>query len=449
MDETHRHAFPLLAAAQAQGHLIHNEALVAIDALLHPVIAAFGVNEPPEGVSPPHAVTVGGAPTGLFEGQAGRIASLTDAGWRFYDAPDGMLAYSVPDGTFMRFALAGGWEVLTAEFSGETLDRLGISTSPDATNRLSVKSPAVLLAAPGGAEGDDCRLVINRDDPAATASMIFQSDYQGRAEAGLAGDDRFRIKVADSGGTWREALSIDPDTARVSLPNTDQPSQMLFNLLEDAGRFGGTPEPLDVLLSAYTQPSYVAAYNGSTFTQGEKYYHNSTTYGGSAAALSANIQALVEKVRDVPRFGPEFYTLKVTAGSGTLASITEGGTSYALAIHHRKPAFWPKSMFCFNVKVTSGSALIAAGSAVPDSQTYVDGALAGGNVAIDAGTEWKQVVRRYDYDRRSFYYYAPALFAIYATPGTVFHIAMPFLFPGHVPVPEDYFVFVPSLTNWR
>lgn len=89
--ETSRHKLPLLAVSQAQKEITHNEALVRIDALLHPVV----VDE----LSTPPAISdaeigkcwlVGASPVGEWSGKAGQIAIWIGGGWRFCLAVDGM-----------------------------------------------------------------------------------------------------------------------------------------------------------------------------------------------------------------------------------------------------------------------------------------------------------------------------------------------------------------------
>ena len=55
---------------------------------------------------------------------------------------------------------------------------LGINATADATNRLTVSAPATLLTH----EGAGHQLKINKALPADTASLLFQSGWQGRAE---------------------------------------------------------------------------------------------------------------------------------------------------------------------------------------------------------------------------------------------------------------------------
>ena len=90
--ETARHGLPLLAPGQAQKELFHNEALSAVDALLHPAVEATGATEPPVAPSVGRCWILGAAPTGAWAGHAQALAAWTDGGWRFHAPAAGMRA---------------------------------------------------------------------------------------------------------------------------------------------------------------------------------------------------------------------------------------------------------------------------------------------------------------------------------------------------------------------
>ena len=89
---TARLGLPLLAPGQAQKELFHNEALSAIDALLHAVVEAVGASEPP--VDPAFGTSwiLGAAPTGAWAGHAHALAIWTEGGWWFHKPVAGMRA---------------------------------------------------------------------------------------------------------------------------------------------------------------------------------------------------------------------------------------------------------------------------------------------------------------------------------------------------------------------
>jgi hypothetical protein len=98
-----RHALPLLAVAQAGKELTHNEALVAIDALLHAEVV--GERDDPPG-SPERVAgacwIVGAGAVGDWTGQSRALALWTDGGWR-YLAPRRGMTVTQGDGRQRRF----------------------------------------------------------------------------------------------------------------------------------------------------------------------------------------------------------------------------------------------------------------------------------------------------------------------------------------------------------
>src|SRR5688572_23835124 len=75
--------------------------------------------------------------------------------------------------------------------TGKTLDeveQLGVNTTADSTNRLSVNSAAVLF----NHNGTTSQVKVNKNATANTASHLFQVGFSGRAEFGLIADDDFQ-----------------------------------------------------------------------------------------------------------------------------------------------------------------------------------------------------------------------------------------------------------------
>jgi hypothetical protein len=87
-----RHQLPYLAVAQAQKEITHNEAVLAMDALLHPVVEGE-INTPPTitaGLQQGKCWLIGQSPTGIWQGKPGQIAYWTGSSWRYFPPVDGM-----------------------------------------------------------------------------------------------------------------------------------------------------------------------------------------------------------------------------------------------------------------------------------------------------------------------------------------------------------------------
>ncbi|WP_240885562.1 DUF2793 domain-containing protein [Sphingomonas sp. SFZ2018-12] len=106
-DKTPRFSLPMLYAGQAQKELTHNEALVAIDTLLHLVVRGT-TGLPPEDPTPGDCWIVGAPATDVWTGREGQIATWTTGGWRHHVPTVGMSAWSIVDGVMLTW-LGAEW----------------------------------------------------------------------------------------------------------------------------------------------------------------------------------------------------------------------------------------------------------------------------------------------------------------------------------------------------
>ena len=220
MTDTTRLGLPCIDAAQAQKHVTHNEALALLDAIVHLALAGLAVTAPPASAVSGQCFLIGAAPTGAFAGHAGQIAALDDSGWRFLTPRAGWRAHVLGDGRLATFD--GAQWIYSLAYTGppDTLPRLGIGTSADASNAFALRADNALFTARDPSEGGgDLRLKLNTAAAGRTASLLYQDNWSGRAEMGLCGDDKFRIKVSADGSTWRDAIVIDAATGKVSFPS--------------------------------------------------------------------------------------------------------------------------------------------------------------------------------------------------------------------------------------
>lgn len=99
---TDRLALPLLAAAQAQKEMIHNEALTMLDASVQPVVVAVAPTSIPVSPAPGQCWIVGSGAAGAWAGHDGALATWTAGGWRFVAPFEGMQAWDIADSTVVR-----------------------------------------------------------------------------------------------------------------------------------------------------------------------------------------------------------------------------------------------------------------------------------------------------------------------------------------------------------
>ncbi|MEM1410122.1 MAG: DUF2793 domain-containing protein [Pseudomonadota bacterium] len=213
---SYRLDLPYLAEAQAQKHVTINEGIRRLDAMVHLGVQSTTLATEPAAPSEGDAyiLPAGAAGSAWDHLSTDDVVVRQDGAWTAYAPVLGMSAYSVDDGAVMVYD-GTQWKALNQPAE------IGVNTAPDSTNRLSVKSDAVLLSHDDVTPGSgDMRLTLNKASVTDTVSVVFQSAFAGKAEFGLTGTDNFSIKVADDQGTFREALVIDRQTGAVSFPNT-------------------------------------------------------------------------------------------------------------------------------------------------------------------------------------------------------------------------------------
>ncbi len=204
-------SLPLIQPAQAQKHVTHNEALMRLDLVVQ--LAVLDRDRTVAPASPVagqrHIVAAGAA--GAWAGQGGRVALWQDGAWQFQPPLAGWRAWV---GTEAAVAVFDGAVWKTQADSPLRVPQLGVNATADATNRLTVSSAATLL----NHAGNGHQLKLNKAAASDTASLLFQTNWSGRAEMGTAGSDAFSIKVSADGSSFFTGLSIAPATGQVTLP---------------------------------------------------------------------------------------------------------------------------------------------------------------------------------------------------------------------------------------
>ncbi|SOC18190.1 DUF2793 domain-containing protein [Rhodobacter maris] len=201
-------ALPFILPSQAQKHVTHNEAVQMLDVIVQLVVAGFEAETPPASPTEGEVHALGAAPTGVWAGQTAMLAAYIDNVWRFVIPKPGWRA-ATPAGDLRLF---DGSTWVRPAVDLQEFATLGIQTTADTTNRLSVRAPATLLSH----EGAGHQLKINKAAAGETASLLFQSNWSGRAEMGLVGEEAFAIKVSADGSSFLSALRFDPATGHVT-----------------------------------------------------------------------------------------------------------------------------------------------------------------------------------------------------------------------------------------
>ena len=218
MSETSLLDLPLLEAAQAQKHVTHNEALLKLDAVVQLAVVTRQLAVPPGSPVEGDRYLIASGATGAWTAHAGDIATSQSGAWVFAVPRAGWRLWVQDEEKLLVFT-GTVWKDVNAISALQNLSLLGVNTSADTGNRLAVASPAVLFNHAGG----DQRVKVNKQAAGDTASLLYQTDFSGRAEMGLAGDDNFHFKVSPNGASWTEAIVIDRTTGVVTMPATPSP----------------------------------------------------------------------------------------------------------------------------------------------------------------------------------------------------------------------------------
>ena len=204
---------PYLAPQQAQKHVTVNEGLRRLDTLVQLSVVTRTLGQAPA-VPAEGAVYIVPAGGGWFDYVPGALAAFRDAEWTQIAPKAGWRAWIGDEARLVVFDGAD-WSEITR---GDAATSLGVNTAADAINRLAVKSDAVLFSHDDVTPGSgDVRVVVNKDSAGGTASHLFQTNFSGRAEFGLTGDENFHLRVAPDGATWTDAIIVDRQTGHVGL----------------------------------------------------------------------------------------------------------------------------------------------------------------------------------------------------------------------------------------
>lgn len=244
---------PYIAAAQAQKHVTHNEALRNLDAIVHLAVLDRDLSSPPTSPANGDRYLIGTSASGNWSGNSGKIGAYQDGAWEFIQPREGWLAWVADENILLVFdgavwTAAGGGG---GSASVNPTPLVGVNATADTTNRLSVKSPSSLFDNAGAGH----QLKLNKASAAATGSMLFQTSYSGRAEIGLAGDDDLHVKVSADGAAWKEALLVDRARGVVKMPLAPT-----FTAIRTAGDVGAVSTIVFNSVTANVGNSY----NGST-----------------------------------------------------------------------------------------------------------------------------------------------------------------------------------------
>jgi hypothetical protein len=125
MEASHRFGLPLLVPGQGQKDVTHNEAILAVDLLMHLTFEALELAETPLDPQPGQVWWVPEGATGDWHSRPFTIAAWTEGGWRHFAPREGISAFDRSRGQVVRY-VGGEW----------------VAASPLAAPPASVASPS-------------------------------------------------------------------------------------------------------------------------------------------------------------------------------------------------------------------------------------------------------------------------------------------------------------------
>ncbi|MCH8466323.1 MAG: DUF2793 domain-containing protein [Roseinatronobacter sp.] len=275
-----RLTLPFLQAAQAQKHVTLNEALERLDMLVQLSVMGFDAITPPIAVEEGQIWALAPAPTGDWAGEGGKLAMRSGTGWLFVTPRQGWLASF---GTELRIHDGTGW-ASAAIGPLQNLQGVGIGASHDANTPLAVAGPGSLFTHTGAGH----QVKINKSSVADTASMLFQTDWSGRAEIGTTGNDALSFKVSADGALWHEGLVLDNATGMAAAPNglsvQGQNVVHLGNMVGIVSQSAGQPNGAVLEQGETAQGSYLRLADGTQLCQVVLNAGNPTALGAGSFA---------------------------------------------------------------------------------------------------------------------------------------------------------------------
>lgn len=199
-----------LAQNMASKEILVNEGFLRIDSLMNNGAISRAIATPPYNPSESDLYIIPASATGDWANHDNKFTYYHPSkGWEIIVPNEGMSLW-VNDEDKLYIYDGTTW---IAAVNIESIDKLGINATADATNKLAVKSDAILF----DHNGNNSQVKVNKNAASDTASHLFQTGYSGRAEFGLTGDDDFHIKVSPDGSTFHEAAIIDKDNGNIHI----------------------------------------------------------------------------------------------------------------------------------------------------------------------------------------------------------------------------------------
>ncbi len=107
----------------------------------------------------------------------------------------------------------------------QNLAMLGVNAVADATTRFSLAAAQSQF----NHGGTSHQMRINKSAALSSASILLMNNLSGRAEIGVIGDDKLRIRVSSNGSSWTEGMTIDPANGNAGIGTTTPSTRLHVN----------------------------------------------------------------------------------------------------------------------------------------------------------------------------------------------------------------------------
>ncbi|WP_428406987.1 DUF2793 domain-containing protein [Hyphococcus sp.] len=368
MEQSPRLSLSYVAPSQAQKHVTVNETFRRLDALVQAVVRSRTASSEPASPAEGDAYIIPASATGAIWGafDEGDLAAYQDGAWARVPPFEGLRVWVADDDEFAVYDGAA-WGALSGGGASETAAKFGINATADATNKLSVKSDAVLFSHDDITPGSgDAQIKINKAAAGDTASHLFQTNFSGRAEFGLTGDDDFHVKVSADGSAWTEALFIDKDDGKVGIGTTAPAAEFEVHLsggVTDAGLISSD----NILLTGEDNAQSFAGIVASSASSAHRMVFKGTRCRGDLNAPAACLDGDA-----VFTLIGAFYDGAAVRASASIEMAADGTISSGNA--PQRITFWtgPTTSRSERVRITSAGR-VGIGEASPDALLHVDG----------------------------------------------------------------------------
>ena len=230
---TSRLNLPFLQAGQSLKNITHNETLQRLDAGLYLFCSDMAADQLPSDPVEGQAQIISQSPNETLMDRIGQIGVYMSGGWIWFTPKPGWTLWDAV-GKTLRIFDGSSWVHPVPDMGQENLPFLGLNSSANSNQRLSLASETSLFSHDGGSH----RLTVNRAEVTDTASLLFQTGFAGEAELGLTGEDGFSIKTSLDGAIFENRMTTPANYAGIQSPAF---GSMQVKIANDAAQMIATP----------------------------------------------------------------------------------------------------------------------------------------------------------------------------------------------------------------